>query len=144
MHVIHTSGKRSIFLAKLRGTQKWPPWAPKMIFFHPDLFFVSGLHPRQLFFARKTHSFWSIIASGRSPVQKKKHIQVVATLYYISPPKQQRNIVQLCTNLHPGQCHRSLGSLAEPCTGIETLCHHCVYPKQVPQIRYQHLTLMSY
>ena len=29
---------------------------PKNDFFHPDLFFFSGLHPRQLFFAKnRTH-----------------------------------------------------------------------------------------
>ena len=37
-------------------------WATKMIFFHQNLFLFSGSHPRQLFFCKKTHSFWSSIA----------------------------------------------------------------------------------
>ena len=33
MHVILIFGERSLFLGKLRRSQKRPPWVPKMIFF---------------------------------------------------------------------------------------------------------------
>ena len=82
MHVILIFGERSLFLGKLRRSQKRPPRATKMIFFTKIIFFL-GFTPQTVVFCKKTHSFWSSIAS-RALCRKKTRIQGVATLYYIS------------------------------------------------------------
>lgn len=81
MHVILIFGERSLFLGKLRRSQKQPPRATKMIF-SPKLILFSGSHPRQLFFAKKRTHFGQV--QPPEPCVVKKRIQGVATLYYIS------------------------------------------------------------
>ena len=53
-------GERSLYLEKLRGSQKTASPGPKNDFFRPDLFFFSGSHPRQLFFAKKRTHFGQV------------------------------------------------------------------------------------
>ena len=57
---LHISGKQSIFLAKLRGSQKMACLGPQNDFFHPDIFSFSGSHPRHLFFAKKRTHFGQV------------------------------------------------------------------------------------
>ena len=66
MHVILIFGERSLFLGKLRRSQKTASPGHKNDFFHQDLFFFSGSHPRQLFFAK--NAFILVKYSLQSPV----------------------------------------------------------------------------
>ena len=58
------------------------PLPIKNDFFSPRFFFLRVKH-QTIVFCKKTHSFWSSIAS-RALCRKKTRIQGVATLYYIS------------------------------------------------------------
>ena len=100
---IPSFGKRSLILTKLQRSQKWPPWSSKHILFIQIQFFCGLTHWTDVFFCKQTHSFWSSIASRA--LCRKKCIKGVATLYYISPSKQQRNIVQLCTSEQDAEEH---------------------------------------
>ena len=53
-------GERSLFLGKLRRSQKTASPGHKNDFFHQNLFFFSGSHPRQLFFAKKRTHFGQV------------------------------------------------------------------------------------
>ena len=98
MHVILIFGERSLFLGKLRRSQKTASPGHKNDFFHQNLFFFSGSHPRQLFFAKKRTHFGQV--QPPEPCVEKK------PAYRGSPPctifltsSEQRNIVQLCTTV---------------------------------------------
>ena len=63
MHVILIFGERSLFLGKLRRSQKTASLGHKNDFFHQNYFFFLGFTPQTVvFFCKKTHSFWSSTA----------------------------------------------------------------------------------